>query len=84
MTGRVAAYLNPTLILTVRNCVSCLLKAARPFAVCLVYKGLTHSHHFSLNLQSISFSLSMANPSGDPPGPGPNDTSTAILRPKKS
>ncbi|KAI9440662.1 P-loop containing nucleoside triphosphate hydrolase protein [Lactarius indigo] len=26
----------------------------------------------------------MANPSGDPPGPGPNDTSTAILRPKKS
>jgi len=26
----------------------------------------------------------MANPSGDPPGPGPNDTSTAILRAKKS
>lgn len=32
----------------------------------------------------VQVSFRMADPSGAPPQPGPNDTSTAILRPKKS
>ena len=53
------------------------------FARVLISSSLSlylHSFHHLL----FTTTHDMADPSGAPSGPGPNDTSTAILRPKKS